>query len=161
MAVDMFIKFDGIDGESVDAKHAKEIDVLAWSWGMSQSGTTHTSTGGGAGKVNVQDLSLTKYIDKSTTVLLQHCATGKHIPKAVLTVRKAGDKPLEYLVITLKDLLVSSVQTGGSGGEDRLSENITINFASYEVAYQQQSKTGGAEGGQVFAKFDIAKNQAL
>lgn len=161
MAVDMFIKFDGIDGESVDAKHAKEIDVLAWSWGMSQSGTTHTSTGGGAGKVNVQDLSLTKYIDKSSTVLLQHCATGKHIPKAVLTVRKAGDKPLEYLVITLKDLLVSSVQTGGSGGEDRLSENITINFASYEVAYQQQSKTGGAEGGQVFAKFDIAKNVAL
>jgi hypothetical protein len=100
----MFIKFDGIDGESVDAKHAKSIDVLAWSWGMSQSGTTHTSTGGGAGKVNVQDLSLTKYIDKSSTVLMTHCATGKHIPKAVLTVRKAGDKPLEYLVITLKDL---------------------------------------------------------
>ena len=161
MAVDMFIKFDGIDGESVDSKHAKSIDVLAWSWGMSQSGTTHTSTGGGAGKVNVQDLSLTKHIDKSSTVLLQHCATGKHIAKAVLTVRKAGDKPLEYLVITLKDLLISSVQTGGSGGEDRLTENVTINFGAYEVAYQQQAKTGGAEGGQVFAKFDIAKNVAV
>ena len=158
MAVDMFIKFDGIDGESVDSKHAKSIDVLAWSWGMSQSGTTHQSTGGGAGKVNVQDLSLTKHIDKSSTVLMTHCATGKHIPKAVLTVRKAGDKPLEYLVITLKDLLISSVQTGGSGGEDRLTENVTINFGAYEVAYQQQAKTGGAEGGQVFSKFDIAKN---
>jgi len=161
MAVDMFIKFDGIDGESIDAKHAKSIDLLAWSWGMSQSGTTHTSTGGGAGKVNVQDLSLTKYIDKSSTVLMTHCATGKHIPKAVLTVRKAGDKPLEYLIITLKDLLVSSVSTGGSGGEDRLTENVSINFASYEVAYQQQSKTGGAEGGQVFSKFDIAKNTVI
>lgn len=161
MAVDMFIKFDGIDGESVDAKHAKAIDVLAWSWGMSQSGTTHQSTGGGAGKVNVQDLSLTKYIDKSSTVLMTHCATGKHIPKAVLTVRKAGDKPLEYLVITLKDLLISSVQTGGSGGEDRLTENVTINFGAYEVAYQQQAKTGGAEGGQVFSKFDIAKNTVV
>ena len=125
---------------------------------MSQSGTTHQSTGGGAGKVNVQDLSLTKHIDKSSTVLMTHCATGKHIPKAVLTVRKAGDKPLEYLVITLKDLLISSVQTGGSGGEDRLTENVTINFGAYEVAYQQQAKTGGAEGGQVFSKFDIAKN---
>jgi type VI secretion system secreted protein Hcp len=135
--------------------------VLAWSWGMSQSGTTHTSTGGGAGKVNVQDLSLTKYIDKSSTVLMTHCATGKHIPKAVLTVRKAGDKPLEYLVITLKDLLISSVSTGGSGGEDRLTENVTINFAAYEVAYQQQAKTGGAEGGQVFSKFDIAKNTVV
>lgn len=161
MAVDMFIKFDGIDGESVDSKHAKSIDILAWSWGMSQSGTTHQSTGGGAGKVNVQDLSLTKYIDKSSTVLMTHCATGKHIPKAVLTVRKAGDKPLEYLVITLKDLLVSSVQTGGSGGEDRLTENVTINFGAYEVAYQQQAKTGGAEGGQVFSKFDIAKNTVV
>lgn len=125
---------------------------------MSQSGTTHTSTGGGAGKVNVQDLSLTKYIDKASTVLMTHCATGKHIPKAVLTVRKAGDKPLEYLVITLKDLLISSISTGGSGGEDRLTENVTVNFAAYEVAYQQQAKTGGAEGGQVFSKFDIAKN---
>lgn len=161
MAVDMFIKIGDIKGESKDDKHATEIDVLAWSWGLSQSGSTHIATGGGSGKVNVQDLSLTKYIDKSSTVLMTHCATGKHIPKAVLTVRKAGDKPLEYLVITLKDLLISSVSTGGSGGEDRLTENVTVNFAAYEVAYQQQAKTGGAEGGQVFSKFDIAKNVVI
>jgi type VI secretion system secreted protein Hcp len=61
MAVDMFFKLAGIDGESVDKTHAKAIDVLAWSWGMSQNGTTHIGTGGGAGKVNVQDISFTKY----------------------------------------------------------------------------------------------------
>ncbi|CAM4084212.1 Hcp family type VI secretion system effector [Roseateles saccharophilus] len=161
MAVDMFIKFDGIDGESIDSKHAKSIDVLAWSWGMSQSGTMHMATGGGAGKVNVQDLSVTKYIDKSSTVLMTHCATGQHIKEAKLTVRKAGKTPLEYLVITLKGVIVSSVSTGGSGGEDRLTENVSINFASYEVAYQQQNAEGGKEGGQVFSKFNIAKNTVV
>ena len=87
MAIDMFLKIEGVEGESTDKSHQGEIDILSWSWGMSQSGTTHMGGGGGSGKVSVQDLSLTKYIDKSSTVLLTHCATGKHIPKAVLTVR--------------------------------------------------------------------------
>ena len=89
MAVDMFMKLKGVDGESndADAKHKKSIEVLAWSWGMSQSGTTHTGGGGGAGKVNVQDLSFTKYVDKSSTVLMMACCKGTHYDDAVLTVR--------------------------------------------------------------------------
>ena len=81
MAVDIFIKIGDLKGESVDTKHKGEIDVLAWSWGMTQSGTTHTGSGGGAGKVNVQDLSFTKYVDKSTPNLMQYCCNGKHFPK--------------------------------------------------------------------------------
>ena len=161
MAVDMFIKIGDIKGESKDDKHADEVDVLAWSWGLSQSGSAHHGSGAGAGKVNVQDISLTKWVDSSSTALIVAACKGTHIKEAKLTVRKAGDKPLEYIKITLTDVLVSSVQTGGSGGEDRLTENVSINFASYEVAYQQQAKTGGAEGGQVFSKFDIAKNTVI
>ena len=89
-AVDMFIKIGDIKGESLDQSHRDEIDVLAWSWGMSNDGTTHAGGGGGAGKVSMQDLSCTKYLDKSTPKLLEFCATGGHIPEAVLTVRKAG-----------------------------------------------------------------------
>ena len=112
MAVDMFMKIPNIKGESKDAVHKEEIDVLAWSWGASQSGTTHLGTGGGAGKVNVQDLSFTKYVDKSSHLLLSGCAKGTHFTDALLTVRKAGDKPLEYIKITMNEVMVTSVSTG-------------------------------------------------
>ena len=93
MSVDMFLKIKGVDGESADSVHAKEIDVSSWSWGMSQSGTTHVGRGGGAGKVSVQDITITKYIDKATPNLIKACCNGKHFDEAVLTVRKAGEKP--------------------------------------------------------------------
>ena len=104
MAVDMFMKIKTITGESVDKKHKDEIDVLAWSWGMSQSGTTHMGGGGGAGKVNVQDLSFTKYVDGASNALILGCCTGEHYDEAVLTVRKAGKEPLEYIKITMKEI---------------------------------------------------------
>ena len=157
MAVDMFLKLDDVKGESVDSKHAGEIDVLAWSWGMSQAGTTHMGAGGGAGKVNVQDLSFTKYIDKSSPDLQLACCNGKHYKQAVLTVRKAGENPLEYLKITLKEIIVSGVSTGGSGGEDRLSENVTLNFAQFKVEYTPQKPDGSGDA-VVTAAWNIAEN---
>ncbi|GAA5167575.1 type VI secretion system tube protein Hcp [Viridibacterium curvum] len=160
MAVDMFIKIGDIKGESKDEKHADEVDVLAWSWGLSQSGTAHHGTGAGAGKVNVQDLSLTKWVDKSSTALLLAACKGTHIKEAKLTVRKAGDKPLEYIKITLTDVLVSSVQTGGSGGEDRLTENVVLNFAKFKVEYTEQLATG-AGGAATTAAWDIPANKPV
>ncbi|NML24766.1 Hcp family type VI secretion system effector [Zoogloea dura] len=160
MAVDMFFKLSGIDGESKDSKHEKEIDVLAWSWGLSQSGSTHVSTGGGSGKVNVQDLSFTKWVDSASTALIISCCKGTHIDEAKLTVRKAGDSPLEYIKITLKDVLVSAVTTGGSGGEDRLTENVTLNFGQFKVEYTPQDKKG-AGGGTKTAAWDIPANKPV
>jgi type VI secretion system secreted protein Hcp len=140
----MFLKLDGIKGESADKSHKDEIAVLAWSWGMSNSGSAHLGGGAGSGKVNVQDLSLTKYIDVSSPDLMLSCCNGKHIPKAQLTVRKAGENALEYMIIKFEDILVASVSTGGSGGEDRLTENVTLNFAKVNVEYTQQDAKGGA-----------------
>ncbi|MBX9638989.1 MAG: type VI secretion system tube protein Hcp, partial [Mycobacteriaceae bacterium] len=147
-----------IKGESKDSKHPEEIDVLAWSWGMSQSGTTHMGGGGGAGKVNVQDLSFTQYVEKSSATLMVACATGKHIAKGNLVVRKAGDKPFEYIKIEMTDLIVTSVSTGGSGGEDRLTQNVTLNFAKVKLEYFEQDKTGGAKGGPATLSYDMSKN---
>lgn len=158
MAYDMTIKIDGIKGESKLKDHVDEIDVLAWSWGLSQSGTFHAGGGGGAGKVNVQDLSFTKWVDKSSPELMLACSNGKHIPKAVLSIRKAGEKPLDYVVITIEKLLVSSVSTGGSGGEDRLTENVTVNFTKVKVEYQEQDEKGGPKGGKVTYSWDIEQN---
>ena len=159
MAVDMFLKLEGgkISGESQDGAHAKEIDVLAWSWGMSQSGSFHSGGGGGAGKANFQDISVTKYVDSASPVLMLYCANGDHFSAGTLTVRKAGKKPLEYLVINMTDVMVTSVSTGGSGGEDRLTENITLNFAASKVEYKEQKKDGSGAPAIEFV-WNIAKN---
>jgi type VI secretion system secreted protein Hcp len=149
MAVDMFLELDAIPGESLDKAHKDKIDILAWSWGLSNTGNFHQGGGGGAGKANFQDISITKYVDKASMALMLHCASGKHIAKASLIVRKAGDQPLEYLIYKFTDLMVSSVSTGGSGGEERLTENIGLNFAKVEAAYKtQDAKGAGKDGGQ-------------
>ena len=161
MAVDMFIKIGDVKGESRDDAHKDEIDVLAWSWGMTQSGTMHTGGGGGTGKVDVQDLSITKWIDKASPNLMLACCNGKHYPEASLVVRKAGENPLEYMTISMEDVFVSSVSTGGSGGEDRLTENVTLNFAKVKVSYQPQSRAGAKEGGAVEMGWDIEANKKM
>src|SRR5689334_6431730 len=135
MAVDMFIKIGDVKGESTDDKHKGEIDVLSWSWGATQAGTSGIGGGGGAGKVQLQDLTITKYIDKASPTLFKMCCDGTHIPSTVLVVRKAGGTALEYLKITLDTAIVTSITTGGSGGQDRLTENITLNFAKIKMDY--------------------------
>ena len=158
MAVDMFLKIEGIKGESSDDKHKGEIEVLSWSWGASQTGTMHQGSGGGAGKANVQDITVTKYIDRSTPLLLQQCMKGAHIKEATLTVRKAGGTPLEYIKIKMESALISSVSVGGSGGEDRLTENIAINFAKVGMDYVPQKADGTGDAAVHFA-YDIAANK--
>src|SRR5262245_10378109 len=157
MAVDMFIKIGDVKGEAKDKTHKDEVDVLAWSWGMSNSGSAHTGGGAGAGKANVQDLSVTKYIDKASPDLMLACCTGKHYDTATLVVRKAGTTPLEYVTITMSEVLVTNVSTGGSGGEDRLTENVTLNFAKVKVDYKEQTDKGGA-GATPSMTYDIAQN---
>jgi type VI secretion system secreted protein Hcp len=158
MAVDMFIKIGDIKGESLDDAHKGEIDVLAWSWGMSQSGTMHIGGGGGGGKVSIQDLSFTKWVDKATPNLMGFCSSGKQMPEAKLTVRKAGGNPLEYIIITMTDVIITSISTGGSGGEDRLTENITLNFAKVNYEYQPQKNDGTKDGGPVKYGWNIEAN---
>ncbi len=147
MAVDMFLKIETVDGETTDKVYAakKACDVLAWSWGGSNSGTTHQGGGGGGGKSNWQDLSITKYIDTASPVLFQKCADGTHFTKAKLIVRKAGGKePVEYFTLDMEEILITSISTGGSGGEDRLTENVSLNFGKYTVTYTPQTATGAA-----------------
>ncbi len=150
MAFDMLMKITDqvgqIKGETKISGFPDQIDVLAWSWGQSQSGSFQTGGGGGAGKVNVQDLSFTKWVDASSPALLLSCSTGSHLKEAVLTVRKSGGKTgkdaVNYLVITMKKGMITSISTGGSGGEDRLTENVTINFAEVYVVYTPQDDAG-------------------
>ncbi|MDQ8189773.1 Hcp family type VI secretion system effector [Roseibacillus persicicus] len=156
-AVDIFLRVHGIDGESDDKSHKDEIDVLAWSWGMSNSGTTHTS-GPSAGKATFKDLTVTKYVDKSSPPLMLKAIKSERIDNATLVVRKAGEAPLEYITLDLKDIIVSSITTGGSGGEDRLTENVTFNFSKFKLTYQEQP-SDGSPGDTEEIDWDIVANK--
>jgi type VI secretion system secreted protein Hcp len=160
MAVDIFLKIAGVDGESKDDKHKKEMDILAWSWGLSNSGSAHVGGGGGTGKVNVQDVSFTKWVDAATPKLVLACCNGSHYDEATLVVRKSGGSPVEYIKLKLQEVLVTSVSTGGSGGEDRLTENITLNFAKFNLDYTPQDDKGAA-GTAIPAGWDVAANKKL
>lgn len=159
MAVDMFLKLEGIEGETQDKdqKSKKSMDILAWSWGGSQSGTSHMGSGSGAGKVAVQDINLTKYVDRASPTLFKFLCNGKAISKGTLTVRKAGEKPVDYITIDMEQIIVTSVSVGGSGGEDRLTENVSLNFRKFTYNYKPQKPDGSADG-DVKVIWDIAEN---
>lgn len=161
MAVDMFIKIGDIAGEAKDAVHGDEIDVLSWDWEMSQSGTMHVGGGGGGGKVSIENVSFTKYCDKATPSLMMACSCGKQFASAILTIRKAGENPLEYFVITMEDVIIASISNGGSDWNDRHAEFVTLNFARVAVDYQPQAQDGSADGGVVRYGWDIAANTAI
>ncbi|MCD6291907.1 MAG: type VI secretion system tube protein Hcp [Deltaproteobacteria bacterium] len=146
MAIDILLDIEGVTGESKITGYEGKIDVLSWNWGMNNSGDMHSGGGGGSGKVDVHDISLSKFLDKSTPTLTKNCCTGNHFKKAKLVVRKAGgDSPVEYLVLELKKVLITGIHSGGGQDDDRITEDITLNFAEYKLIYKPQSDTGTAE----------------
>ncbi len=160
-AIDMFLKIEGVDGEATDPDHSGWIEVLAFSEGLSSSGSLHVGGGGGAARVNVQDLSVTKYLDSTSPFIRQRIASGQHIPSARLVVRTgdAGNRRTVFQVF-LENVLLTSVSAGASSGQDRVTENITINFAKIRWEYTPQNNQGGA-GGVVEAGWDIQANERL
>jgi type VI secretion system secreted protein Hcp len=160
MAQDIFLKINGINGESQDASHKDEIEVLSWSWDVSQQSTMHAGSGGGTGRATVSDLSFQHYIDCATPNLTQYCLTGKHIDEAKLVVRKAGGNPLEYIKFTMTDVLVTSVNPSGvSASQQSPIENVTLSFAKLTQEYVTQNAQGGSAG-TIAATFDIKQNTA-
>jgi len=160
MAVAMFLKIDGIDGESEDSNHKGEIDVLSWSWGATQSGTMHSGKGGGSGKVSMGDLTINKLVDKATPNLWKECCTGKHFDKATLTCRKAGGESLVYYKLDLKGVLISGMQNGATTDDDRPTEMVSLNFAEFSVEYTPQDEKGGGQGA-ITGGFEIASNEPV
>ena len=159
-AVDYFIKFDGIKGESADAKHKDEIDVESWSWGETHAGAA-PSSGGGAGKVSMQDFHFVMRLNRASPSLMKACATGQHIKMATLSGRKAGKGQQEYLTFKFHDVLVSSVQTGGSEDTDVVpTDQVSFNFAKIEVEYKPE-KADGSLGLAVQFRYDLKANKTF
>jgi type VI secretion system secreted protein Hcp len=162
MAVDLFLKIDGIEGESKDSKHPHEIELTSFSFGATQTGSFSAMGGGGSGKVRMGDFNFTVPTQISNPKFLHACATGLHIPQAVLTCRKAGKEQQEFLKYTFGDLLVSGFQiVGGSGNSnDPLVEQVSVNFAKIQVEYKEQ-KADGTLGGSVKAGYDLKQMKEI
>jgi type VI secretion system secreted protein Hcp len=150
MAADIFAKLGDIKGESIDDKHKDEIEILSYSWGVNRS----ASTGSGA---SFHDLSFTHKIDKASPVLMQACATGVHLKEGTITHRKAGKGQLEYLVIKMNDVIVTSVTLNDPSG-DTSSENVGIAFSKVDFAYSPQKPDGSLDAA-VHFKFDLKANK--
>jgi type VI secretion system secreted protein Hcp len=159
-AFDYFLRVDGIQGESADAKHKGEIDVLSWSWGETQPTPPGPGGGGGAGKVEMSDLTIVTRVSKASPHLLLACASGKHMKSAVLTGRKAGKGQQEFLTFSLTDILVSSYQTGASASVEPPTDSVSLNFAKIQVEYKEQ-KADGSLGETVKVGWDRKANKQL
>jgi type VI secretion system secreted protein Hcp len=139
MSNDVFIKIDGITGESQDAAHPDEIQVENWTWKLSQRSSMMSGSGGGAGKATVEDLVFFHKIDRASPNLMSYCLTGKHIPKTILTMRKAGGVPFDFFRITLSDVIVTGVEMSAS------YEQVRLLFAKVQQEYMVQMHKAVAE----------------
>jgi type VI secretion system secreted protein Hcp len=164
MAMDIHLDLQkgSINGESQEKGFEKQIQVLSWSWGATQTGSFAHGAGGGAGKVSMQDFHFTMQMCTASPALFMHCATGQHISQAILTARKSGQKTAQqkFLVINFYDLLISSYNTGGANASDGLpTESVSFNYSKIDIEYFVQdakgvTKSAGKNG------YDLQKNHA-
>ncbi len=158
--VDYFLKIDGIAGESQDSKHKGEIELESFSWGATQAGGTGGGGGGGAGKVQMQDFHFVMTVNKASPKLFLACASGQHLKDATFVARKAGKDQQEFLLYKFTDVLVSSYQTGGSGGDVLPMDQISLNFARIEIEFRPQ-KADGSLGAPEKGGWDVKKNKPV
>jgi type VI secretion system secreted protein Hcp len=157
MAADIFAKIGDIKGESLDAKHKDEIEVLSWSWGVANTGSMAHGGGGGEGRATFHDFSFLHHVDKASPVLMTNCATGVHIKEATITARKSGKGQQEYLVFKFNDLIVTGVAPAASS-EGNATENVMMQFAKVVLEYKPQKADGSLDAG-IFFKYDLKANK--
>ncbi|MFC7486707.1 Hcp family type VI secretion system effector [Knoellia sp. CPCC 206453] len=151
MAASIFARIGSIKGESQDARHKNEIDVLSWTWGVSQTATPGRGGGGGAGagagKATFHDFTFTHRVDMASPLLMKACATGEHLRDATITVRKAGGIQQVYLIVTMTDLLVTDVSMSVIGEGDVTTESVVLTFAKVDLEYKPQKPDGSLDTG--------------
>ena len=159
MPSQIFAKLGNIKGESTDVKHQDEIEVLSFSWGVTNPRAIVGGGGGGTGRVTFQDLSIVHNIDKASPQLLKACATGMHLKDATITHRKAGKGQQEYLIVKMNDVIITGVVHGGTADDAPGSETVSLVFAKVDFEYRPQKADGSLDAGINF-KFDIKANKS-
>jgi len=141
MSIDFYLKIDGVDGESTRIDHAGEIDLLNWSWGVKSGNAGATGVATGPGKTSPGDFVFSHLYDKASPVLAKHCASGKILKVLKLSARKTGEGQKDFLLITMKDVLLTSVSpTANAGGE--ILEEVHCTYRDIEFSYKPTDKAG-------------------
>lgn len=143
---DIFLQLDGIKGEAIDKKHGDEIEVLSLSWGI--QGVTDVATKMPAGRARISELKIVKRVDASSPALMQSVHNNASIDSGKLTVRKSGELALEYLVILMRLVRVTSVTMQSQDAE--IVESVNLSFAKVEVHYTPQQSSGSGAGTREF-----------
>lgn len=162
MAVDAFIWFEDIAGESQDEEYKGTIEVESFSWGVANPATISSATGGaGAGKAQFQGFNFTTRTSKASPKLMLACASGQHIKKAQLFCRKAGGAPegLTFVKLLMEDVLISGYSMSGPGDEGP-EEQITFVYGKLSFTYVPQNADGKA-GTPVTQGWDVRANRAV
>jgi type VI secretion system secreted protein Hcp len=158
---DYFLDLDSVDGESQDddSRMKNKIHVSSFSFGVTNTGTGGSNLGSGASKSNVQDLHVTKTMDKASPNLFIGCCNGKHFPKATFYVRRAGENPQVYLKYELTEVFISSYSTSGHEGGGIAQESVSLNFSKVKMSYFVQ-KADGTGTTEIPKTWDLKANKA-
>ncbi len=143
-AQDYYLKLDGIEGESIDPTMAGNIRIDSWS--MSVTNAIGTKSGQEMGKSAWKTLDFTAEVERSCALLHRSCVLGERIKKAVLTIRKSGQKQQPYLVITLSDALVEHFELGKVSEKGIPMMYFTLSFSKIETEQAEQMQTGQLGG---------------
>ncbi len=145
MAVNAYLYIDGVPGPSTS--RTDHIDILSFSWGVANTSTYGAGASGKeakAGRADFANLSIMKVTDKTTPLIMDHCASGNILPKVyILYDKPVGDKQQAYFRIWLKDALITSQQISGSS--ENPSESVSFAFQSVEVAYAPENDDGSLD----------------
>ena len=141
MAIDTHIKFDGVDGESAHKDHKGEIQVISWSWQVSNPSAPFGG-GSGQGKGDPGHFSFQHNYDKASPVLAKRCADGLHFKEVTLTARKSGEGQKDFLKVVMKAVFISSAAASGGGGGE-IFESVSMTYGDIDFDYKPQDAKGG------------------
>lgn len=164
MPQDTFLKLeyptgDGSLGDSTNPAHPKEIAVTSFGWTVTNSSYVQSGPNYGTGKPSFQNLLVSKYVDTASNDLLKLVATGQHMPRAWLFVRRpAGATPaFDYFTYEMRDVIVTSLTVRGNEGDIAVTEDLQLNFAWVGLSYVPQGSKGEPLPAQTF-RWDIVRN---
>lgn len=163
MPADVFLKLDGLTGDSTDSKHPNELEVLSFSSGVSMAMGPRSFSGSATNeRASLSDLSITKVVDSSSPFLFKAVCAGQSIAEATLSVNRADGKggKIEYLKYTLNDVVISNYQASGSDGSGLPVESFALNYAKIQISYTATDATGAAKGAKM-AGWDVALNKPV
>jgi type VI secretion system secreted protein Hcp len=161
MPVDYFLRVEGIKGETSDSKHKDELEVLSFSWGVTQAVTGTVSSAGtfSGQRCDMRPLVVQRLLDTASARVAQACAAGDHFASAVLTLCRASGDKQPYMEYKLTDVLISSYQVGGTGEGGLPTESLSLNYAKIEMSYTQTGTDGKPKGKVGSAGWDLRKNE--